>query len=315
MLSRNHLTEKMSAIMANPAALQQEVEDTATLPDNIAKWLGRLKLLYGVPINYLVPDEAMLPPESIRFFYLDFNWIDALLDGAYSIGRNLTVNEQSPSFEMDMATTPMMKTGAINASASIRSKALGVTEPVVSFKTVSGFLLRSSAVQAYPGLGVNPYPKGHTPDDGNDNVTLLNILRMERLGTSSDTLICLVEGDIFRVDIHEAPEALHYGIDSFDINDNVITSQKTIYTFTKSGPPGNSTVTMDTANPLKANLVTNNTGNCFRTHNDKRTIKMETLSTLIAQSQVKPLAAIDASEMGFEMIEGVGMVSFYNKKS
>jgi hypothetical protein len=315
MLSRNNITAKLTALMANPAALQQEVEDTVSLPDNIAKWLGRLKLLYGVPINYLVPDEAMLPPESIRFFYLDFNWIDALLDGAYSIGRNLTVNDESNSLALDRATTPMMKTSAINTSAAIRSRALGVAEPVVSFKTVSGFLLRSSVVQAYPGLGVNPYPKGHTPNDGNDNVQLLNILRMERLGPNSDTLICIVEGDIYRADIHEAPEALHYGIDSFEITNNTITSQKTIYTFTQTGPPGNSSVTMDTANPLKLNLVNNNTGNCFRAINDPRTIKMNKLSTLIAQSQVKPLNALDASEMGFEMIEGVGMVSFYNKNS
>jgi hypothetical protein len=47
-------------------------------------------VLHGVPFNYLVPDEGMPSPESIRFFYLDMNWVDALLDGAFSIGRNLS---------------------------------------------------------------------------------------------------------------------------------------------------------------------------------------------------------------------------------
>ena len=56
------------------------------MPQTLVDWLTRLGLLEGVPFNYLVPDEAMLPPESLRFFYLDPNWTSALLDGAMSIG-------------------------------------------------------------------------------------------------------------------------------------------------------------------------------------------------------------------------------------
>ncbi len=310
MLSRTLVQQKLSALYASPAALSQQVEDTVSCPDNITAWLGRLKLLYGVPINYLVPDEAMLPPESIRFFYLDSNWVDALVDGAYSIGRNLTTNEDTVSLALDKATMPIMKDGTSGASASIRAAALGVESPVVSFATISGFMLRSSLVQDYPGMGVNPYPLGGTPLDPTPN--LLTILRMERLGPDSDTLICLVEGDMYRVDIHEAPEALHYGLDSFETAGDAITSEKTIYTFTKSGSPGDASVTMDLANPKHLDLAANN---CFRATNDKRTVKMQTLANLIAQNQVVPLPAIDSSEMGFEMVEGVGMVSFYNKKS
>jgi hypothetical protein len=47
--------------------------------------LKELELLRGVPFNYLVPDERMLPSESIRFFYLDWFWIKCLQDGALSI--------------------------------------------------------------------------------------------------------------------------------------------------------------------------------------------------------------------------------------
>lgn len=313
MLSRNIIQNRLTTLYADQSLLQQQVEDTGDCPDIVTKWMARLKLLYGVPINYLVPDEGMLPMESVRFFYLDFNWIDALLDGAFSIGRNLTAADESPSFALDRAATPMMRSGAATQSANIRANALGVTPPKVSFSTVSGFLLRSSVVLAYPGLGVNPYPLGGTPND--PTTTPLNILRMERLGPKSDTLICLVEGDAYRVDIHEAPEALHYGIDSFSVNNGKVTSQKTIYTFTQTGEPGNASVNMDMNNPRILNLSNNPVGNCFRVNNDVRTIKMQTLATLIAKSQVKPLDSIDASEMGFEMIEGVGMVSFLNKTS
>lgn len=313
MLKRIHVHQTLADLYANPEALSQQVSETATCPDDVTAWLGRLMLLYGVPINYLVPDENMLPPESIRFFYLDCNWTDALLDGAFSLGRNLTVNDETVSLAIDRAVRPSMAQWTGKASAAIRPAALGVDSPEVTFKTISGFLLRSSLVQAYPGMGVNPYPQGGTPLD--PNPTLLNILRMERLGQDSDTLICLVEGDMFRVDIHEAPEALHYGLDSFTITGGTISSKKTIYTFTKNKNPDNPSdysVTMDMDHPKQLDLATNQ---CFRANNDPRTVKMQTLANLIAQNQIPPLSSIDSSEMGFEMVEGVGMVSFYQSKA
>jgi hypothetical protein len=313
MLLRKTLEKNISSLFANTLVLEQEVNEMAVCPDTISNWLGRLKLLYGVPLNYLVPDEGMLPPESIRFFYLDANWTNALVDGAFSIGRNLTAIESTVSMAMDKAASPLVNSEAAIGSASIRAAALGVTPPVVSFKTVSGFMLRSTVVKDCPGLGVNPYPVGGTPDNTDPNkVVLLNILRMERLGPDSDTLICLVEGDIFRVDIHEAPEALHYGINSFSVTNNVISSEKTIFPFTKNKDGNGPSVTMDMKNPQVMNLATSN---CFRSTNDPRTLKMQTLASLIAASQQPAITKIDASEMGFEMVEGVGMVSFLNKKT
>ena len=62
-------------------------DDQPLLPDEVVSWLARLSLLEGVPFSYLAPDERMLPPESLRMFHLDHAWIDALVDGAFSIGR------------------------------------------------------------------------------------------------------------------------------------------------------------------------------------------------------------------------------------
>ena len=39
------------------------------------------------PFHYLVPDERILPAESIRLFQVDPIWIECLVDGAFSIGR------------------------------------------------------------------------------------------------------------------------------------------------------------------------------------------------------------------------------------
>jgi hypothetical protein len=38
------------------------------LPQTVTTWFADLALLHGVPFSYLVPDERMLPLESIRFF-------------------------------------------------------------------------------------------------------------------------------------------------------------------------------------------------------------------------------------------------------
>src|SRR5262245_19805440 len=102
---RTTFQEKIAATFADPAAIQSSL-DRVLLPELLSRWLGRLRLLKGVPFNYLIPDEGMLPPESIRFFYLDMNWVDALLDGAFSIGRNLTKTEKAPGNNLDAAVMP-----------------------------------------------------------------------------------------------------------------------------------------------------------------------------------------------------------------
>ncbi|MEL6606917.1 MAG: hypothetical protein AAFP88_01540, partial [Bacteroidota bacterium] len=65
------------------ASLKEEIKDDL---GPVAVWLARKQLLYGVPFDHLVPDQLALPQESLRFFYLDQNWLDCLVDGALSIG-------------------------------------------------------------------------------------------------------------------------------------------------------------------------------------------------------------------------------------
>jgi len=95
---RQHLSARQlqKGLQSNVArALDgDENQDAAQIED----WLARLLLLYGVPFNYLVPDLHMLPAESLRFFKVDFNWVEALVDGAYSLG-DFTVAEVAHSQE------------------------------------------------------------------------------------------------------------------------------------------------------------------------------------------------------------------------
>ncbi len=68
----------------------QKTTHLTDLPQPVSSWFESLRKLEGVPFNYLVPDERMLPAESIRFFRVDQSWLNCLADGALSIGRVAT---------------------------------------------------------------------------------------------------------------------------------------------------------------------------------------------------------------------------------
>lgn len=319
---RSSLLAQLQATYARPesvAGLLAGQQMSTPLVD----WLARLSLLQGVPFNYLVPDEAMLPPESIRFFYIDSNWIAALTDGAMSIGRTLTSEQDSPDMQMQRAVLPGINEQVNAAMGKARASEFGTQltpERLAADqgRIISGFVMRSSLVRDYASLGVNVYPVGATPSD--PDPAMLTILRLEQLGPASDTLLCLIAGDAYRVDIHEAPQVLHYGIDCFNdgctVNGAPATAVKHLYTF------GNNTSTKD---GVKTNAVTMSQtvsaadiSACFRKASP-RVLAMDQLARQILETNLltPPPAgtsaptSIDSAEMGFEMTQGVGMVSFY----
>lgn len=176
---------------------------TPQLDDYLAQWLAQLTLLYGVPVEYLVPDYRMLPPESIRFFYLDRNWLDRMVDGAMSVGV-LTSKDQlfNQTFfediyqQVDLAQMQVRTT--LRASDS---DGLSQAAPQSYGGTMSGLLMRSRVVSDYPGVEINGY-------DASGN--LLHILRMDHL--SDSLLICLFAGVPVEVDFVQPSEGLHFGI-------------------------------------------------------------------------------------------------------
>jgi hypothetical protein len=53
----------------------------------VEAFIAGLSVLKNVPLNVLIPDPQMLPPESIRVFYVDPDYVKALTEGALSIGQ------------------------------------------------------------------------------------------------------------------------------------------------------------------------------------------------------------------------------------
>ena len=156
---------------------------TPPIPDSVTEWLTALELLNGVPFNYLVPDEQLLPTESIRFFEVDSLWMQALQDGALSPGRVTT------------------KDHALD-------QAIVAEEDLLTSATVSGFLLRSEAVKGWPGMQVEAF--SGTPNPEGQVTGPLTLLRRDTLG--NNVMLCLFTGKLQTLDLHLKPEVLHFGV-------------------------------------------------------------------------------------------------------
>ena len=187
------------------ALAQQAAED----PDAriVADWLAELQLLYGVPFAHLVPDERMLPAESIRFFYLDLNWIGALTDGALSIGLG-----SSKESATQAALTQQLRKMAATAALGHRAGTLRQDAPAAASGPNAGLLIRSALVSGWPGLVVSA-------TKGGNKVTLLRAVRL-----AAGVLFCLFNGVPDKVTLAEPHEGLEFGVtDQGRITTRVIT--------------------------------------------------------------------------------------------
>src|SRR5215471_6662407 len=68
---------------------EQVPEDSpvAGMPPYMESFLAHLRMLVGVPFEYLVPHPDLLPDECIRFFYVDRSWTDRVVEGANAVGQ------------------------------------------------------------------------------------------------------------------------------------------------------------------------------------------------------------------------------------
>lgn len=221
---------------------EQDLQDDPDSPlVYIQNWLAELCLLYGVPFANLAPDARMLPPESLRFFYVDPNYVEALVSGALSIG----LQSSRDSLWQDSARS-VLRAAMARALPSIRAKKTGralaadfPTPPIST--TIAGLLLRSAMVADWPGLEV----RGYSDAAGTQPLTLL---RMDRL--APDVMLCLFPSAPARVEISEPKEGLAFGYeddflvdlrwvtDDHPIGDIIPGKTATINTYFRSAEPG-----------------------------------------------------------------------------
>ncbi|MEM9273009.1 MAG: hypothetical protein AAGA80_08615 [Cyanobacteria bacterium P01_F01_bin.143] len=176
----HNFQQKEETLFHLPLKPTEDIGDDYHSANSLNNWFQELSLLKNIPFHYLVPDEKMLPVESIRFFQIEQAWVNCLLDGAFSIGRVTTAD-----YKLDQK----LKNKLLNAK-----------------RASWGFLLRSDVVAGWPSLIV---------DSGADGVAS-QLLRMERL--SDHILFCIFSGIPTTVNIHLKAESLHFGVEEIDVN-------------------------------------------------------------------------------------------------
>ncbi len=203
--------------MANPAQLQAPVLE-AGLPSYLESFLAHLRLLVGVPFDYLAADSRLLPDESIRFFYVDRSWTDRLVDGAISVGK-IGSREQahhqahSPAVSQQVDLTERIVRILQRGFQDFLSAKQGNDSHPTPATITTGFLLRSAAVSGWPQMDVRAFngdvPAGIDSSQISDSL-VMPLLRLERLSPS--VLIALFEGIPRLVWCEEPHHGVQFGV-------------------------------------------------------------------------------------------------------
>lgn len=303
----------------------------AGTPPGLIQWLAKLKLLYGIPFQYLVPNNDFLPAESIRFFYVDPDWVSSLLDGALSIGRHYNGSQHPPAtLHSDLVHHNLLHLKPEEHLHNIRRRQLSLEEaaaPADEPEVMSGFLLNSAVVSGWKSLDVAGYPKGSSPydfeKDPNVKIQSLKILRLERLSPS--VMLGIFRGSLYELVLHQPPEAIHFGFqqvfDDVSKQENSVTKNLRVPTTNWDDPQTAYDTDTYQNEPLNNVFV----------DVDERVLDMTQLSkTLAAQLaatgangapgyyQANPQDSnfkdhLVASDFALEMVQGVGLVSFINE--
>jgi hypothetical protein len=176
----------------------------------IPEWESRLRLLRSVPFAYLVPEvrtasqdasTLLLPLDSIRFFYVDNNWVDALVAGARSVGV-----DSSRALAEQGIVAGLIHDAAHDRALAHRPALLGNDPPPRvedgGGPAVTGFVLRSAMVSGWDGLEIEGFRTGSPAKK-------VNLVRCDRYG---DVMIALFDDRVDRVSIAEPKEVLAFGV-------------------------------------------------------------------------------------------------------
>lgn len=208
----------LRARMVNPTQLPAPAPE-AEMPPYMESFLAHLRLLIGVPFDYLIADSRLLPDESIRFFYVDRSWSDRLVDGALSVGK-LGTREQShhqahaPGLQQQLDVSENIVRVLQRGLKDFPGAKQAADQNAQPADITTGFLLRSAAVSGWPQMDVRAFsgdvPAGIDPAKI-DPALMLPLLRLERLSPS--VLIAIFRGIPKLVWCEEPHHGVQFGVD------------------------------------------------------------------------------------------------------
>jgi hypothetical protein len=150
-----------------------------------------------LPFSHMVPDARMLPQESIRFFYVDQGWLDALTAGAMSIG----VQSSADAAIQSALKGPLSAAVARKRAARSPRRGPGAGADEGSTTPMTGVLIRSQIVSGWPSLVVSASQGG------------ASLVCARRATLAPDVLLCLFDGIPDAVTIAEPYQGLRFGVE------------------------------------------------------------------------------------------------------
>ncbi|KAK4212057.1 hypothetical protein QBC37DRAFT_466589 [Rhypophila decipiens] len=156
----------------------------------IHNWMADKLFLADIPPHYLIPEASFVPPEAIRFFYVDDFWLDCLLDGALSVANHLDRDDDILRTEVKTRFNTYLQTPVPDT---------GIKPQIPSY----GFILRSKIIETMPDLRITvkwtvPDPKGEVRHP---------VCRYTRFDKT--TLICLLDRQPEELDSIELAQPPH----------------------------------------------------------------------------------------------------------
>ncbi|KAF5643440.1 Tol [Fusarium tjaetaba] len=153
----------------------------STDPDylTVQSWILDKLHLADIPAHYLITDTSQVPPETLRFFHIDENWTEALIDGALSLAN------QSTSEDYARLAIKKQLQDYINKPL----EGLGYCQQMPKY----GFIMRSEILVQFPDLAVSPeFAEVVNPNGEEDKIKpRAPILVQRRL--SSDKMLVLFD--------------------------------------------------------------------------------------------------------------------------
>ncbi|MBV9788003.1 MAG: IPT/TIG domain-containing protein [Chloroflexi bacterium] len=207
--ARRQSTLHPRSMLADPAVSQAVSTNLGAAIESVAAWLANLSLLYPLPFSYLVPDPRMLPVESIRFFYVDQDWIEALNAGALSIAIH-----NSADVALQAAMLPQVHSAVARQRQALFSRSSPAAMPDASDSPVgmTGMLIRSQLVSGWPQLVISA-TLGGAP---------VNIVRNDC--PAANVRLCIFEGIPDTVTLAEPYQGLLFGVEDLGIYPRCVTS-------------------------------------------------------------------------------------------
>ena len=283
-------------IIGPPSGVEDGVPPNGVVPADLVRYLARLRLLEGVPFDYLVADAKLLPAETIRFFYLDRNFTDALVEGALSVGTvNSADHVQLAQLygivrdEVDRAERLVRMKDADAPQVDAQGRPIGLAGPI------TGFAMRSRLVSGWPGMHVRAYATDTHPDDADvpemdTSPDRVRLLRMERLAPA--VLLVLFDGVPAVVHIEEPRAGVQFGVRLDAVSDP---TQQTAYLGVRD-------VTHPTAEPLQSGGKDVTVPVPFRA-GSPGVINMRALNaSLVNVTAANMNGQVDAAEFAIEML-------------